>query len=131
MAEPRRAHTESDIDIRGVAWFGVALILTVAAVGVATHVTLSILDRRPASGTANRSPLARNRMPPEPRLQTSPPADMAAFRAHENAILNSSGWVDPSAGIARIPIDVAKRRLLEKGLPVAASAPAPPRGEKP
>ena len=119
MAAPR-GHTESDIDIRGVAWFGVALVLTVAAIGAATHVTLSILDRRPAPEAANRSPLARSGMPPEPRLQTSPSADMAAFRAHENAILNSSGWVDSSAGIARIPIAVAKRLLLEKGLTVAS-----------
>ena len=34
-----------------------------------------------------------------------------------------------AAGVARIPIEVAKKRLLEKGLPSDAVAPAP--GGKP
>ncbi len=119
MPEPRNTHQESDIDVRSVVWFGVVLMLVVAAVAVATHVALFAADRRPADGTADRSPLAREELPPAPRLQATPPADMAAFRAHENATLNSSAWIDENAGVARIPIDVAKKLLLEKGLPVA------------
>jgi hypothetical protein len=49
---------------------------------------------------------------------------MAAFRAHEDAILSSSGWIDEAAGVARIPIALAKKRLLEKGLPSESPAPA-------
>jgi hypothetical protein len=125
MREARHGHQESDIDTRGVVWFGVLLILAVAAVAIATHVVLHLADRRPPAGLADRSPLERAVVPPSPRLQTTPPADMAAFRAHEDAVLRSAGWIDEAAGVARIPIDVAKARLLEKGLPVA-EPPAPP-----
>jgi hypothetical protein len=118
----RRAHQESDINAGAVAWFGIGLFLVVAVVAVATHFGLLLADRRPDPGAAERSPLAEERLPPEPRLQTSPSADMRAFRAHEDAILNSAGWVDEASGVARIPIEEAKRLLVERGLPVADAA---------
>jgi len=126
MPEPRPsppgAHQESDVAVGRIFWYGVALLIVTVVVMVATHVSLFVADRRPAPGTASRSPLAVDRLPPAPRLQNSPSGDMAAFRAHENAILASSGWVDQNAGVAHIPIDVAKKLLLDKGLPVAAGA---------
>jgi len=128
------AHQESDVDVGRIVLFGIGLFVLCVAIVLATHVSLFFADRRPARGTADRSPLATDVAPPEPRLQTSPPADMAAFRAHEDAILNSSGWIDERAGVARIPIAAAKRLLLERGLPVetAAGTAAPsPGGTKP
>jgi len=123
MRETRPAHQESDIDTRNVVLFGVALVIAVAIVGIATHFSLRVADHRPLAGAADVSPLGRPIVPPGPRLQMAPPADMAAFRAHEDALLHAAGWIDETAGIARIPIDVAKARLLEKGLPVAEPAP--------
>ena len=123
MRETRPAHQESDIDTRNVVLFGVALVIAVALVAIATHFALRVADHRPLAGAADVSPLGRPLVPPGPRLQMAPPADMAAFRAHEDALLHASGWIDENAGIARIPIDVAKARLLEKGLPVAEPAP--------
>jgi hypothetical protein len=117
----RHAHQETDINTGAVVWFGVVLFLVVVAVAVATHFGLLLADRRPAPGTADLSPLAEEHLPPEPRLQSAPPADMRAFRAHEDAVLNSAGWVDEAAGVARIPIEDAKRLLLERGLPVAGT----------
>jgi hypothetical protein len=118
----RRAHQETDINPGAVVWFAIVLFLVVVAVAVATHFGLSIADRRPPAGMAERSPLAEDRLPPEPRLQTTPPADMRAFRAHEDAILKSAGWVDEASGVAHIPIEEAKKRLLDQGLPVAENA---------
>jgi len=122
----RHAHQESDINAGAVVWFGIALFLVVAAVAIATHFGLSLADRRPAPGAADRSPLAEERLPPGPRLQTDPPLDMRAWRAHENALLNSAGWVDEASGVARIPIEEAKKLLLERGLPVAGSSEGKP-----
>jgi hypothetical protein len=39
------------------------------------------------------------------------------LRTAEDTDLNSYGWVDRTAGIARIPIDRAMQLLLERGLP--------------
>jgi hypothetical protein len=63
-------------------------------------------------------------IPPEPRLQESPARDMAALRARESEILNSYGWVDRDAGVARIPIDRAMDLTLHPGL-----RPARPSGD--
>ncbi len=54
---------------------------------------------------------------PEPRLQISPVTDMRAYRAEAERRLHSYGWVDQRAGIARVPIDDAMRRLAERGIP--------------
>ena len=119
---PKHVHQETDINPGAVVWFGIVLFLVVAIVAVATHFGLSVADRRPAKGSGEVSPLAEEHLPPEPRLQTTPPADMRTFRAHEDAVLNSPGWIDEGKGVAHIPIEDAKRLLLERGLPVRESA---------
>jgi hypothetical protein len=119
---PHGAHTDRDVDVPRILWFTVVLAITTLIVAVAVHVSLSVADRTPRGHAP--SPLAVDRVPRGPRLQASPPADMAAFRAHEDAILSSSGWIDEAAGVARIPIALAKKRLLEKGLPSESPAPA-------
>ena len=53
--------------------------------------------------------------PPAPLLQPSPPVDLAAFRAQEDAILNGYGWVDKEKRIVRMPVDEAMRILAERG----------------
>lgn len=54
---------------------------------------------------------------PEPALQVDPAADMNAFYARELHILNSRGWVDEKAGIARMPIEEAMRKVASEGIP--------------
>jgi len=55
--------------------------------------------------------------PPEPRLQTAPAADLAAYLARERKLLDAYGWVDREHGVARIPIEEAMRRLAQQGIP--------------
>ena len=62
------------------------------------------------------------RLPPEPRLQTDPRADLRELRAHESTVLSTYGWVDKAAGVVRIPIEEAMRITAQRGLP-ARSAP--------
>jgi hypothetical protein len=47
------------------------------------------------------------RLPPEPRLQVHPLADLRALRAREAATLESYAWVDRATGRVRIPIERA------------------------
>jgi hypothetical protein len=42
---------------------------------------------------------------------------MQEMRRIENARLQSYGWIDQTAGIARIPIDKAMELLATRGLP--------------
>ena len=58
-------------------------------------------DRRETSNSKPMYPVAEGqglRLPPGPRLQTSPRTDLQEFRAREDALLDSYQWVDKSAG---------------------------------
>lgn len=55
--------------------------------------------------------------PPQPRLQTDPEADLAAYVGKERHLLGSYGWLDREHGIAHIPIEVAMARLVRTGIP--------------
>ena len=64
-----------------------------------------------------------------PKLVESEPRALAAFRAQEDALLTSYGWVEKDKGIARIPVGEAMRIVAERGLPRFA-APAAAAGDK-
>jgi len=59
---------------------------------------------------------------PEPRLEDNERAELAPFRYQEEQILNSYGWVDQNAGVARIPIQKAMDLIVQRGLPTAPQA---------
>ncbi len=60
---------------------------------------------------------------PPPRLQTDPTQDLRELMAREEAILGSYGWVEPNAGVVRIPIQRAMELVAQRGLPVRQSIP--------
>ena len=62
---------------------------------------------------------------PEPRLQANEVGDMSKFRAQEEEILNTYGWVDQQAGVAHIPIEQAIDVLAAHGLPVREGGETP------
>ena len=71
-----------------------------------------------------------------PRLVTNEPRTLAEFRAKEDALLGSYGWIEKDRGIARLPIAEALRIVGERGslprfaaLP-PAEGPAPPGGTR-
>lgn len=65
------------------------------------------------------SPLAGSRQVYSgPKLQDHAQQDMKDWRAAEQAVLNSYGWVDPDKKIVRIPVSRAIDLMAERGLPV-------------
>jgi hypothetical protein len=71
-----------------------------------------------------------NREFPIPKLEDHPVDDLAAYRAKQERVTATYGWVDKPGGIVRIPIDEAMRLLLERGLPVAPSESPQPKVAK-
>ena len=113
-------HEESDVNIRAILGFGVALFAVAAIVHVLIFGLFRLFEARDGVKVAAEYPLAAaqgHREPPEPRLQTDPRQDLADLRAKEDDILGSYGWVDKNAGVVRIPIDAAMKLTLERGLP--------------
>ena len=54
--------------------------------------------------------------PPQPRLQTNPPEDLAEFLTEEDKRLNGYYWVDKQKGIVHIPINEAMKKLARSGI---------------
>jgi hypothetical protein len=59
----------------------------------------------------------RNPLPPEPRLQSSPPNDLNAVRSAAEWQLNHLGWVDRKQGIVSLPIERAMEVIAQRGIP--------------
>ena len=116
---PRVHHEESDVNIRAILGFGFALLVTAVVVNLLVWLLFGLLADRESRQAESRFPLAagRERLPPEPRLQTNPRGDLHDLRVHEETILSTYGWVDKNAGVVRIPIDRAIAITLERGLP--------------
>ena len=58
----------------------------------------------------------------EPRLEDNERTELAPFRYQEEQVLNSYGWVDENAGVARIPITKAMELIAQRGLPTTPQA---------
>jgi hypothetical protein len=110
-----------------VAKFGVILVVLSVATAAGGLVLFRILAARGAA--RERTPVAYERsadrgLPPEPRLQTAPYADLERLVAEQRKALDSYGWVDEKAGVVRIPVDRAMELLVERGLPHRAAGTA-------
>jgi hypothetical protein len=76
-------------------------------------------------------PLAQrkgDRLPPGPRLQTTPYLDLEQYRQAQQQVLDRYAWVDEQNGIAQIPIERAIELVAERGLPAPTPMPAPAPG---
>jgi hypothetical protein len=136
------AHEDSDVNIKALVMsaVGLAVIMVVSAVLMYALFWWVFVPQAEASAP-KLSPLAlpATTMPktttaspyfggaPQPQLLTNEPSLLNQIREREAQQLHSYGWVDEKTGVARIPIDDAKKLLLERGVPSRADAPTDPR----
>jgi hypothetical protein len=130
---PSEGGVDREVSVRAVVGFAMFLFLLIAFALGLMWVVSRVAKKEIASRQAPPPPLAgarENPLPPAPRLEVSPPKDLAALRERENAVLNAYAWVDRSKGIAEVPVDRAIEIALESGLPVRyGPAPAAPQGQ--
>jgi len=106
-------------------------VVTLVTAGISYAVLRGLETWR--EGASTRATMAEPQaaqQAPAPRLQVREPMDLAAFRHEEAEALSTYGVVDKEKGVYRIPIEEAKKLLLERGLPVAGEPAAAPAGEK-
>ncbi len=144
LVNPETHHEESDVNVRALIWFFVIFV----AFAVVAHIGLWFLFKgfarierrdiapltqmpRPENaGVPQNQPLLQP-FPREagqevlPPNRSTPVTDLKEMREQEDQALHSYGWVDRQKGIVRMPIDQAKRLLLQRGLPVQASGAEP------
>ena len=113
-------HEESDVDIRAIFGFGIGLAVAGIVISFVVWLLFQHFEARESRKVTPEFPLAaqqENRLPPEPRLQTNPRADLADLRAQEENVLETYGWIDKNASVVRIPIEEAMKLTVQRGLP--------------
>jgi hypothetical protein len=125
---------QDEVNIRAILMFGAGLLALGIVVLLLVWGMFYFLQRRESASQpppVSRAVGIRDEFPPEPRLQglpghsIHPMEELKEAREQEDRLLSTYGWVDQKAGIVRVPIEEAMRRLLEKGLPVRAEQPPP------
>ncbi len=134
------AHEHVDVNLRAVGMSAVILAIVVIVSQVLMYGLFEWFESEAAENDPQLSPLSApaTQMPasttasPEfsvgaagPQLLTNEPMALQQLRAGEQKRLLEYGWVDEKAGIAHIPIDQAKKLILDRGLPVREGASAP------
>ena len=117
---PEVVHEGSDVNVRAILGFAAGLIVAAALIHFIVWLLFLYFSGAEATRDTADFPLAAGqatRVPPEPRLQTTPREDLRTLRAREDEILGSYGWVDKTTGVVRIPIDEAMKLTLQRGLP--------------
>ena len=125
-----RGHEPTKIGIRGILYFAGGLVVMAIIVHFVLGALMNRFSRDERGAERNRPVLftrEEGQFPP-PRNQVAPRTELEQMRKREGAILNSYGWVDEKAGVARIPIDRAISILAERGLPKDRNT--PPRGSR-
>jgi hypothetical protein len=135
------AHEHSDIHIGGIVasmsvLFAICLIVAALMGGL-----FKVLDYEAEKNEPKLSPVARpmtvmprtTRETPTfgtaagPQLLTNEPVALDRQHQIERQLIEGYGWTDQSKGIAHIPIEEAKKLIVERGL-TARPGPAPPPG---
>lgn len=120
-----RGHEPMNISLRGILLFVAGLVVMAIVVHFVLGALMNRFSREERMAERGRPVLFtrdEGQFPP-PRNQVAPRADLQRMRQHEATILNSYGWVDRKAGVARIPIDRAISILAERGLPKDRNTP--------
>jgi hypothetical protein len=106
MSEPARrpfGHEPASIAGRPIRIAAAILLATVLTLGSILHWSLQHLVAPDYATVAAR----RGPIPPGPRLQAHPTADLATLRAEQEALLSHYAWLDAAHMNARIPIERA------------------------
>ena len=127
-------HEHADINIRAVIGSAIILFVVVVVSQLVMWGLFVVFEKQATANEPAVSPLAAppTTMPknqigtavftPEtmagPQLLTNEPMNLQQQRDKEQKVLHGYGWVNQGAGVARMPIDQAKKLIVERGLPV-------------
>jgi hypothetical protein len=114
-------HTQADLRI--VYGFLITLAIGIAVVFLLLWGFYAYMERKQGSGV-RPAPYTLSKAPdiPVPRLQPDPVADNNREQFNDTQVLDTYGWVDQKAGVARIPIDRAMDLLVQRGLPASQTS---------
>jgi len=118
------AYEHSDVQLGTLLAFGGALLAVVAVAALLMYGLFHAFEKQAEARDPQLSPVAArpNEPPQGVELLRDEPANLRRFRQEEASKLQGAGWMNQSAGVAHVPIDVAEKLLLQRGLPVRPGA---------
>lgn len=119
-------HETTDVHPSFVGLAGVGLLLTIGLVLCLLGWTFSRFRAATARRDAPPGTRAAEQLPPEPRLQADPAADLARWRREQELRRSSYGRIEGQTELVRIPVDRAMELLAERGFPEPEGQPAVP-----
>ncbi|HTQ58502.1 MAG TPA: hypothetical protein VMI94_28765 [Bryobacteraceae bacterium] len=133
LQNPHVRHEPGDVNAIFLTKFGIgmALLIIVFLFGLWGLFEYFVKREAVLSLPPPGAMVSAQKLPPEPRLQPHPVADMQKMLAEENRAMQEYGWVDQSRGIVRIPVERAMDIIARNGLPATAPPAAPSHGKKP
>lgn len=118
----KEGYERRDTDVRTLAKFGLwlAMILVVIFLGMMGMFSYYAKSQQLGPPASPFDIENARVLPPAPRLQVAPRAELLTYRDDQQQELETYGWVDQANGVVRLPINRAMDLLLQKGLPVRA-----------
>jgi hypothetical protein len=110
-------HETTDVSQKSIGLFAIGLVLMIALVLPLLNWTFWRFEAAARRTDPVQSPWTDDQVPPAPRLQVQPAADLNRLRREEDQWLSSYGWIDLERKLVHIPIDRAMEILAERGLP--------------
>jgi hypothetical protein len=125
-------HEHRDVNLRAITMSAVSLLTVIVVSLVLMWGLFGYFEREAAANDPVVGPVARpaTEMPATtaspyfssgvtgPQLVTNEPMVLMKQRAEEARRLQAYGWVDEKTGIAHMPIDEAKKLIVQRGRPV-------------
>jgi hypothetical protein len=109
-----QGHEPRDVRPGRIALIGAGIMAMIVLLALVPWAMVGLFDdwapRRPVTAVELMEVPA-----PEPRLDATPGGTLAEELARQRRLLGEYAWVDPAAGIARIPIEQAMLILAERG----------------
>ena len=118
------AHEHGDVNIRTIIGFGIAILVVVAVSSALMYGLFVVFEKQAEARDPEVSPFATtNGVKRGPGLLTNEPQYLQQFQREEQGKLGTYGWVNQSQGLAQVPIEAAKKLVVQHGLPVRPGAP--------
>jgi hypothetical protein len=116
---PETEQFDREINVRGVVWSGVVLVVVAVVAHLVVWWMLKGFQRYDEKRDVRLSPIeaaSPQPPPPAPLLQQSPVLDMSAMRENEDRELNQAAWIDQRQGLVRLPLRDAIDIVAARGV---------------
>jgi hypothetical protein len=122
QAAHRHGYEKTDASPRGLVYFALIIVGILVLAFLSLRWLFGYFQKAENPGSLVAAPFADVRpLPPAPRIQSNPGADMQSYFQSQQNLLNTYGWIDRQNGIVRLPIDRAMELVLQRGLPARSS----------